>query len=883
MKTSLARLGTLSVVVSFVSATLPAATAESPVPLPQLLIINGSPQAGEETEPGPLSGQSRTLFAGHGAGAIPEGQVLTPPDGLGIPRYYAKFISAGGYPIVASERVNDYALREAAWLVNQMLAHRPDVREALIRSGSRLCLIGHDEFTTDLPEFSMLEAPPEFADVPATDYWDARARGTGGSDTDPCCSCGEENLLGYPGDPYATENILIHEFAHTMHLRGMNNADPTFDARVQEAYGRALAQGLWRGTYASVNHCEYLAEGVQCWFDNNREHDHDHNHVNTRAELCAYDPGLAALCREMVGDDVRPYTKPATRLADHLAGYDPATAPTFAWPARLQQAHAVILRHALQRTEVADAAAAQSADAAAGSADAAPAPEPAAQSTPQDTVPHSYDVRHFGAVGDGQTSDTGALQQAIDTCAAHGGGTVVLDKGRFLTGTLVLRSHVQLHLTSTAVLLGATDLAQYRADPQVVYKLINQALIFAEACEHVGISGAGTIDGQGKAFANGAEDPRPVLIRLRDCRHVTIRDVLVKDGASFAVHPIHCQQVRIEGLRIDSRVQPNSDGIDVDGCQDVFISNCHIHSGDDSIALKVIEPGAPCRDVVITNCILSSDCAAIRVGPDAVENIERVCVSNCVIRDTRLNGVKIQMAFGVVMRDMVFSNLVMDNVTGPISLRLAGWKLGANEWAVFDDSKWEQGELRNILFDNIRASVPADQIKSCISITGTSRTRPRAITMSNFDVTFAGGGTAAEGARREVPDLEQAYPECFIFGVLPAYGFYAHHAQDLTLHNVRFRLASEDLRPAIVCDDVQHLTVNGFQADGHPQAESLIRLQNTRAALLTAVRVPDPLGTFLRVEGGESQRIRLLGNDLELASEATSVSPEAPSDAVSAQ
>ena len=289
----------------------------------------------------------------------------------------------------------------------------------------------------------------------------------------------------------------------------------------------------------------------------------------------------------------------------------------------------------------------------------------------------------------------------------------------------------------------------------------------------------------------------------------------------------------------------------------------------------------PCRDVVITNCILSSDCAAIRVGPDAVENIERVCVSNCVIRDTRLNGIKIQMAFGVVMRDMVFSNMVMDNVTGPISLRLAGWKMGAgNIWAVFDDSHWEKGELRNILFENIRARVPADQIKSCISITGTPKTRPREITFSNLDITFAGGGTAQEAARRDVPDLEREYPECFIFGVLPAYGLYVHHAQGITLNNVRFHLENEDLRSAIVCDDVQDLTLTGFQADGHPNAESLIRLQNTQAALLTATRVLHPLGTFLRVEGAGSKRIVLKGNDLELAGQTLSVSEGVPSDAV---
>ncbi len=493
-----------------------------------------------------------------------------------------------------------------------------------------------------------------------------------------------------------------------------------------------------------------------------------------------------------------------------------------------------------------------------------------------------FDVRDFGATGDGKSNDTAAIQRAVDACAKQGGGVALVHNGKFLIGTLVLRSHVELHLTSTAVLAGSADLSQYQADEHVVYKTLNRSLVYAAGCEHVAITGPGTIDGQGKAFRNGAADPRPALIRLRDCRNVRLEGFLVKDSPSFGVHPIHCRQVRIEGLRIDSLVQPNSDGIDVDGCQDVFISNCNIHSGDDSIALKTIEPGAPCRDVVITNCILSSLCAAIRVGPDAVCDIERVCASNCVIRDTGMNGVKIQGAFGVVMRDMVFSNMVMDNVTGPISLRLAGWKMGAgNIWAVFDDSHWEKGQLRNIRFENIRARVPKDAVKSCISITGTPRTTPRDITFSSMDISFPGGGTAAEARRRRVPEKERDYPEYFIFGVLPAYGLYVHHAAGITLDNVRFHLESEDLRPAIVCDDVQGLDLRAFRADSYPKVESLLRLQDTQAAFVTGSRVLSPIATFLRVEGPGSKRLVLKGNDLELAGRALSVSESVPPEAVS--
>lgn len=268
--------------------------------------------------------------------------VVAPPAELKAKAFYKKYVDAGGYPILASGTVNDYALKEAAFLVDKMLAKRPDIKRAMVASGSRMLILAHNEFTTDLPEFAHMKPK---------DYWDARARGTGGSATDPYCSCGEENLLGYAGDPYPAECILIHEFAHNIHLRGMSRVDPTFDKRLKQTYQRAMAAGLWKTKYASVNHYEYFAEGVQSWFDNNRPPDHDHNHVDTRKELREYDPGLARICEEVFGDTKLTYTQPTTRLKGHLAGYDPRQAPTFRWPKRLDQARAEIRQKARQRSE----------------------------------------------------------------------------------------------------------------------------------------------------------------------------------------------------------------------------------------------------------------------------------------------------------------------------------------------------------------------------------------------------------------------------------------------------------------------------------------------------------------------------------------------------
>ena len=280
-----------------------------------------------------------------------QGVRFDPPRPDGVPSFYEQSISANGFPIVASATVNPYALKEAAFLVNMMLAKRPDVREAMIKSGARMCIMAYNEYTTDLPEFARLgdEKMPDFETVPAKEFWDARARGLGGSEDDPYCSVAEENLLGYLGDPYEKECILIHEFAHNIHLRGLVNVDPTFDRRLKAAYDSAMKAGLWHGKYASTNHHEYFAEGVQSWFDNNRVNDHDHNHVNTRALLVEYDPGLASICREVFGDTELKYTKPATRLTGHMTGYDPGKAPQFIWPERLKNVKTAIVEKAKGR------------------------------------------------------------------------------------------------------------------------------------------------------------------------------------------------------------------------------------------------------------------------------------------------------------------------------------------------------------------------------------------------------------------------------------------------------------------------------------------------------------------------------------------------------
>ena len=242
---------------------------------------------------------------------------------LNLDPFYEQWIDVEGLPVVASAKVSPYAVKEAAWLIRQMVGHRQDILHALAENGVRFAVMAYSELTTEIPEHSDLQ--PDY-------YWDRRARGLGSTPARPAVSCGEENLLNYSGDPYSTENILIHEFAHAIHQMGLNTVDPSFDDRLETLFNAAKEKGLWENTYAITNRSEYWAEGTQSWFDTNRANDDQHNHVDTRDKLKDYDPALATLLTEVFGDTDWRYTQAVTRThLGHLHGFDPEQSPKFEW------------------------------------------------------------------------------------------------------------------------------------------------------------------------------------------------------------------------------------------------------------------------------------------------------------------------------------------------------------------------------------------------------------------------------------------------------------------------------------------------------------------------------------------------------------------------
>lgn len=256
---------------------------------------------------------------------------ITPPPPVEIERlnldkdFYKKYVNTC-LPVIGSEKVSDAALLEASYLVDKVIGGRTDLIKALNKGGARIVVMAYNEFTTDIPVSRRMDP----------DFWDMRARGICGGNM---VSCAEENLLSLKGDPYFTESIFVHEFAHKIH-DGARRIDKTFDQRLRDIFDVGTKKGLWKDTYAATNHSELWAEAVQTWFNTNRQNDDLHNHVNLRKELKQYDPALAKLVEEVLGTPPWRYTRVTERKGEgleHLKGYDPSKAPQFVWPKRVRE------------------------------------------------------------------------------------------------------------------------------------------------------------------------------------------------------------------------------------------------------------------------------------------------------------------------------------------------------------------------------------------------------------------------------------------------------------------------------------------------------------------------------------------------------------------
>lgn len=444
----------------------------------------------------------------------------------------------------------------------------------------------------------------------------------------------------------------------------------------------------------------------------------------------------------------------------------------------------------------------------------------------------SYDVREFGAAGDGKTIDTPAINRAIEAAVAAGGGTVYFRAGNYLCYSIHLKSQVALYLDS-----GATIVAAETGDPAKSYDLAesnkpwedyqdyghnhwHNSLIWGEDVHDVAIGGPGLIWGKGLSRGSGAgpvaENPGVgnKSIALKNCRNVLLRDFSILHGGHFGILATGVDNLTIDNLKIDT----NRDGMDIDCCRNVRVSNCSVNSPwDDAICLKssyALGYARATEMVTITNCMVTGTyeegtlldgtwkkfaagekvwrTGRIKFGTESNGGFKNITVSNCVFDGC--HGLAIESVDGAVIEDVTCANITMRDVyDAPIFVRLGARMRGPEGAAV--------GTIRRVIFGNITCTQAENSARIGSMVAGIPGHAIEDVKIHDVIVVGTGGGTK-EDAARQVPEDEKKYPEPNMFGVTPARGFFVRHVKGLEVDGVKIEHVNSDARPAFVLEDV---------------------------------------------------------------------------------
>ncbi len=487
---------------------------------------------------------------------------------------------------------------------------------------------------------------------------------------------------------------------------------------------------------------------------------------------------------------------------------------------------------------------------------------------------HNYifNIADYGAKGDGITLDTKAIQSAVND-AAENGGRVVIPSGKFLSGTIFMRSNVTIELTEGAVLLGSTNIADY---PDTIPSLksyndvfLTQSLIYGENLNNISIIGRGTVDGQGSAFkVTTRKKPdrymkRPFVIRFIACKNILIQNITMKNSAMWMQQYLACEYLTVRGINVYNHANQNNDMIDIDGCRNVVISDCFGDTDDDALTFKSTSDIIN-ENITVTNCVLSSHCNAIKFGTETIGGFKNVSISNMVIKPSAskdkiyglsggIGGIVLSIVDGGIMDGITISNIRIDGVQTPIFLRLGNRGRTIREGM----PKPTAGIMRNINISNIIAT-NVSNIGS--SINGIPGYYIENVSLSNITIQYSGGGGVTD-TNQIVPEEEEQYPESNMFGKLPAYGFFIRHVKGLTLNNFNLNVINNEKRPALIVNDADNVNVYGFKANIDKEADSFIKLINTRNIFIYNSRPFDSTKCFLYAEGKETKNINLTGND----------------------
>lgn len=467
-----------------------------------------------------------------------------------------------------------------------------------------------------------------------------------------------------------------------------------------------------------------------------------------------------------------------------------------------------------------------------------------------------YKASFFGIQSNGTALNTTSIQKAIDYIHENGGGRLVFYVGRYLTGTVYLKSNVTIHLEEGAILVGSENPFDYQREGYWM------SLIFAMGQENIGISGKGVIDGQGYKVANNIldmvhrgviKDPsgllydrpregiRPQNIYFKGCKNVSIKGIILRDPASWNQQYDQCKNVVVDGITVDSKSYWNNDGVDIVDCDSVVVKNSFFDAADDGICLKSHSKDFVCQNVYIYNNVVRTSANGIKFGTASNGGFKNIRIINNTVYDTYRSAVTFAAVDGGFVEDVVVDSLWSYNTGNVIFLRIGERKPP------------RKGRLENILISNLYAEVPATKADAGYNYEGPVEDLPRNISPSiivgmpdvliknvvlkNVEIHYPGGGDpmyAKVGLDEldKIPELPSKYPEFSMFKELPAWGFYIRHARDITFENVKLVCKDEDYRTAIVLDDVHNALFRSLKVEDPVEGREVVFQYNSSDVII---------------------------------------------------
>lgn len=445
----------------------------------------------------------------------------------------------------------------------------------------------------------------------------------------------------------------------------------------------------------------------------------------------------------------------------------------------------------------------------------------------------------------GMRNNASYIQKAIDELSDSGGGKVIVPAGNFVTGPLLLKSNVELHLDENAVLLGSAERMDFSEGKMAIVTAINQ--------ENVAITGKGIIDGQAhelivsiyQALREGkvqdeqwmtkrpTEANRTNLLFFKGCKKVKIIGITLKNAVSWVQNYKECTDVTIDSIRVSSTTYWNNDGIDIVDSKKVRITNSYFNAADDAICLKSEISGGSCEDIWVENCTLRSSGSGFKIGTGSLGGFKNITVKNLVVFDTYRSAVALETVDGAFMENININGIKARNTGNAVFIRL-GHRNTDNRY----------GSIKKVVINDVQVEVPSGKpdvgypIEGPLpkvaphnllpaSITGLPGHLVEDITLSNFEIIYGGGADKHKAfvsldSLSKVPENASGYPEFTMFSELPSWGLYVRHAKGIRLINFKLSVKKDDFRPAMVFDDVADLNLNRVSVPGDTKLPAVV-------------------------------------------------------------